>query len=293
MKPPLMRNKRQVSQQFSRAANSYDQAATVQQWAQQQLMHYLQQQQPEGLHGHWLDIGCGTGTAFEPLSTLGAEHITAIDMAAGMLTVARQRPLYPHAAATGELTSRTLLLADADQLPLPDGRYRNTAANASTDASQQPPCGAISSLMLQWSEHPQQTLTEWYRVLAPGATLAIATLLPGTHAEIAATWQHIDHFRHINHFTSDTELARALLQAGFIIQQQRQSCYQEHYPDTLSLLKALKAIGATNVNSDRRPGLGGRQLIRLFDQYYPKAANGQCPLSYQLGWILATKPDHG
>ncbi len=297
MNPLPMRDKRQVGQQFSRAARSYDQAATVQQWAQQQLLQRLQQQLPDGLYGHWLDIGCGTGAALEPLAAMGAQHITAIDMAAGMLEVAARRPLSAPGSSSQPLCSRTLLLADADQLPLAAGRRSDTTIDSTIDAApdvnQQSPCGAISSLMLQWSEAPQQTLAEWYRVLAPGATLAIATLLPGTHREIAATWQQIDHFRHINRFASAEELSIALQQAGFDIQLQQQASYQEHYPDSLSLLQGLKAIGATNVNSGRRPGLAGRQLIRLFDQHYPKDANGQCPLSYQLCWILATKPDHG
>jgi len=266
------RNKQQVSQQFSRAASSYDQAATIQQQALDRLFELLRQQQPH-IHGNWLDIGCGTGQAFAPLQLLGADHIFGVDLAEGMLDVARRK--------SEQLSCPvTLSQADADRLPFDE------AGLAKSEGIQ----GVVSSLMLQWSEQPQITLQEWFRVAAPGSTLAVATLLPGTHDEIRQTWANIDEYRHVNEFASAETIEDAVTASGWQLQHWQCECLQEHYDNVTSLLRGLKAIGATNVNNGRRPGLGGRKLVRQFEQFYPKASDGHCPLSYQVCWFIASKP---
>ena len=70
------RDKRQVAQHFSRAAQSYDRAASIQQRAVTALLHQL-----PALSGHWLDIGCGTGVALPHLRLKGANRVTGIDLA--------------------------------------------------------------------------------------------------------------------------------------------------------------------------------------------------------------------
>ena len=254
------RDKHLVARQFSRAAESYDRAAGIQQRAVSQLLNGL-----NNIQGHWLDIGCGTGVALPHLREKGALQVTGVDLAEGML-----------AAATSHTDSNThLLLADADDLPLPD---------QSTD-------GLFSSLMLQWSESPLTTLTEWRRVLRPGARLAIATLLPGTQRELQSAWQAIDNRPHVNEFTPRNELLAALHQAGFGNIQDSQACLTEYYDSLTDLLRGLKQIGATNVNPGRRAGLGGRNAIRQLDAHYPATEqDGQLryPLSYEILWIYAT-----
>lgn len=257
------RNKEQVARQFSRAAGSYDQAAGVQQRAVSHLLDGL-----TDLSGHWLDIGCGTGVALPHLRYKGATAVTGIDMATGMLTAATQ-----HA---DEQT--TLLLADADQLPL---------GNASA-------AGIFSSLMLQWSEHPATTLREWRRVLSDDGQLAVATLLPGTQRELQQAWRAVDDRPHVNHFTSRDELYDALKQAGFTDIHSEQACLCEHYSSMTELLRRLKQIGATNVNQGRRDGLGGRALLRQAEASYPVITEAGCtlyPLSYEVLWIYARAGD--
>ncbi|WP_028292630.1 methyltransferase domain-containing protein [Oceanobacter kriegii] len=283
-----LRDKQQVGRQFSRAASSYDGAASIQQQALDQLMlrlaPHIEQPAPQAL---WLDIGCGTGNAFEPLTKLGVNQLHGFDLADGMLEVAHRKAdhlrqqhlqsqpnLQQNAALNIELTQ-----ADADHLPLAD----------------QQAAGMISSLMLQWSEHTERTLREWHRVAKPGALLAVATLLPGTHAEIHQTWQHIDSYRHVNRFDSESDIKQALAESQWQLLEWHTELLQEHHNSVPELLRCLKAIGATNVNSGRRPGLNGRQILRLFEQHYPRTSEGplqgQCPLSYQVCWFIARKPD--
>ncbi|WP_221794547.1 methyltransferase domain-containing protein [Oceanobacter mangrovi] len=278
--PQPLRDKNQVSRQFSRAASSYDSAASIQQQALNQLIRLLQQQHPDGINGHWLDIGCGTGMGLQPLQLLGASSLHGIDLADGMLRIARQK-------AESLPCPVRFSQADADQLPI----QPESTGGGQNGKSRLLANGILSSLMLQWSEDPELTLREWFRAAQPGATLAVATLLPGTHAEIASTWQQIDQYRHVNNFVTEPVLQQALANSGWQLQQWQTGLLQEDYSSVTALLKGLKAIGATNVNSGRRPGLAGRQLVRLFEQYYPKDNNGHCPLSYQLCWFIAYKPE--
>jgi len=255
-----MRDKQQVARQFSRAAASYDSAAGIQQRAVSRLLEGL-----TDIQGHWLDIGCGTGVALPHLRLKGADTVTGVDLAEGMLASARVH--------TDEQTS--LLLADADDLPL---------ENAQAD-------GLLSSLMLQWSEDPANTLREWRRVLKSGARLAITTLLPGTQREIQLAWQGVDNRPHVNEFSDLLTLNKALTDSGFSDIRVETECLREEYDSLTSLLRCLKQIGATNVNPGRREGLGGRSALNALEMHYPtEIKDGQTiyPLSYEVVWIFAT-----
>ncbi|WP_419811576.1 methyltransferase domain-containing protein [Bacterioplanoides sp.] len=261
------RDKKQVARQFSRAAASYDQAATIQQQAIEQLLTFLPNK-PNNDLGHWLDIGCGTGAAFKPLLNAGIRHVTGVDLAEGMLQFAQQQ-----FSQSPQIQQLEFIQADADVLPFHDGSKQ----------------GIFSSLMLQWSENPLHTLHEWQRVLAPGSTLAIATLLPGTQQELSDAWHQIDERPHVNQFVEKQRLLGICEQLNLEVISQHQTCLTEHYDSLTELLRSLKAIGATNVNSGRKSGLGGRAALRLLDQFYPRDEHGKLPVSYQVLWLVLRK----
>lgn len=252
------RDKRLVAQQFSRAATSYLRAAGVQQRARDGLLQAL----PPAIDGHWLDIGCGPGPVLPHLLRRGAHRVTGLDLAAGMIAEARSRLN----------DGCQLLQADAEALPLADASC----------------AGIFSSLMLQWSQQPQRALQEWARVLQPGGTLAIATLLPGTQRELQQAWASVDERPHVNRFLPAAGLIRLLTQSGLQLRAQQQQRITEHYPDLTTLLRTLKAIGATNVNPGRSSGLGGRRALQQLAQAYP-GQPGCLPLSYEVLWVLAEK----
>lgn len=253
------RNKQQVARQFSRAAASYDQAAHIQQQAMNQTLNQLKH-----IHGHWADIGCGTGAAIPGLIQQGANRVTGIDLSEGMLSYAKQQH---HGAAE-------FILADADSIPL---------ANQSLE-------GIFSSLMLQWSEDLAHTLKEWNRLLKPTGTLAFATLISGTQKELKQAWQAIDNAPHVNEFLSENEVLQRLSESGFSITQTTSSCLQESFNSMPTLLRHLKDIGATNVNPGRRQGLGGRNALKKLEESYPRAdPNAPYVLSYELLWVWAKK----
>ena len=171
--------------------------------------------------------------------------------------------------------SSTLIEADADTIPLPDH-----CAD-----------GIISSLMLQWSEDTQATLAEWLRLLKPGGQLLVATLLPGTHREIKQAWQAIDQRPHVNEFLPQETLLGHLNSLGFQNVFSRTDTLRPEYDSLTELLRYLKQIGATNVNPGRRDGLGGREALRQLAEHYPVNEAGRYPLSYEVLWLSAQKPE--
>ena len=157
-----------------------------------------------------------------------------------------------------------------------------------------PPCG-IGFMGKKWDcAVPGDSFARAaLRVLKPGGTLALATLLPGTQRELLQAWRSIDDKPHVNNFISAADLQQALLQAGLRSVSRQQSLLQEHYDSLTSLLRNLNAIGATNVNPGRKSGLGGRRALQQLDNAYPRERNGLLPLSYQVQWLLLRKEENG
>ena len=279
------RAKQQVASQFSRSSQSYDQAARIQQFSALELVKQLSSfinspitQPQESSLSHWLDLGCGTGFAVPTLIEQGIQRITGADLAHGMSVTSHQKlAQLPFHAVT----------ADAENLPF---------ASACFD-------GIYSNLMVQWSEQVRQLFSEASRVIRPGGLFAFATLGPRTMHELKSAWQQVDPFVHVNSFSSKSQVINDCEQFFDIESCQQQEVVQ-HHKNLSSLLKELKAIGATNVNPGRRQGLGGRERLRKLDDAYrnvchsrlresaredPTAHPSQLSLTYDLIWVIARK----
>jgi len=141
-------NKPAVAAAFSKAASSYDAVASFQREVGEQLFSLA----PAVTGPKLLDAGCGTGYFSQRWRQQG-KHVTALDLAAGMLAYAEQQQ-----------AAHQYLLGDIEQLPL---------ADASMDI-------CFSSLVLQWCSALPQALSELYRVTRPGGVILFATLLQCT-----------------------------------------------------------------------------------------------------------------
>jgi malonyl-CoA O-methyltransferase len=267
------RAKKQVASQFNRAARSYDKAARIQHFSASELAKQIQQRDSDkqkNISGHWLDLGCGTGFSVPTLLQQGVQFITGADLAHGMCLVSNEKlSQLPFHAVT----------ADAENLPF---------AEESFD-------GIYSNLMVQWSEKIDDLFAEAQRVLKPGGLFAFATLGPRTMHELKSAWQQVDPFVHVNHFRSKQQVTEQCEIFFDIESIHQQEVVQQH--ESLScLLKELKAIGATNVNSGRRPGLGGRKRLKQLDEAYRNVCDSdrtspstRLPLTYDLIWVIARK----
>jgi malonyl-CoA O-methyltransferase len=224
-RPPKAR----VRASFERAAATYDAAAEVQRHICEQLAAAL----PAGLApGRLLDAGCGTGYARGLLEKRFPQAAyVGLDLAPAMLL---------RVAAPGRC-----LAGDLEHLPL---------ATASIDLY-------WSSLAVQWCDLAA-TLGEARRVLRPAGRLALASLGPETFHELRHAFAGIDQFSHTLGFHSPDEIGQLAAAAGFTETTVARHRETAHYPDFGSLLRAVKAVGANQLGTDRRPGLMSRSTFR-------------------------------
>jgi malonyl-CoA O-methyltransferase len=201
--------------------------------------------------------------------------VIALDMAPGMLHEARRHQQW--------LRRFERVCADAMRLPF---------ADASVDV-------IVSSLMLQWCEPPDAAFAEIRRVLKPEGFVAFTTLGPDTLSELRNAWAEADGdmhaYNHVNHFTDMHDVGDALVRAGLSEPVLDVDRIQLTYPDALSLMRDLKAIGAHNVTAGRPRGLLGRaRLQRMQQAYEAYRRNGQLPATYEVvyaaAWGAAGKP---
>jgi malonyl-CoA O-methyltransferase len=249
-------NRQAIRRSFDRAAPRYDTAAAL----QRQVCELLLATLPDLAPANILDAGCGTGHA---LGLLGrrwpAARVVAADFAPGMLRVAGRR--------------HPLVCADIEALPL---------APAGFDLY-------WSSLAFQWCE-PVRAVAEAARVLAPGGTLAVSSLGPGTLAELNAAFAGIDEHDHVLSFAAPATLAQACATAGLgdIGIEQRRLCLR--HADLPTLLRGLKVIGANQISRPRRPGLLGRQAWRAIEaRYEARRDDAGLPATYEVVLCTARK----
>lgn len=265
-------DKRRVAQSFSRAAGSYDSVARLQRAVGSQLIGLLTPESlPQPLNAVEaaplvLDLGCGTGHFTAALAERFPQaRLAGLDIAEGMLGVARQR--CPRSWAW--------ICGDAESLPL---------QSASVDM-------VFTSLAIQWCERLPQLMRELRRVLKPGGLLAFATLGPDTLKELRAAWQSVDNYVHVNRFAPEADLISALKTAGLPLVHWHREQRQLGYERLQDFTRELKALGANNSNSDQPRGLTGRQKLTRFKQAYESfRSNGLLPASYEVYYGLARLP---
>ena len=147
-----MLNKRRISKDFSKAADTYDAAAIVQQEICDRALERLQMLKltPATI----LDIGSGTGKSVRGLQAQFSDsHVIASDVAVPMLLQMNQnQPCLQQTAS--------LICCDAEDLSIKD---------ASIDL-------IFSTSTFQWCEDLNQVFTECLRILKPGGVLVFTNL---------------------------------------------------------------------------------------------------------------------
>lgn len=247
-----MRDKRLVAASFSRAAASYDRVAGLQRRIADQLSLWL----PDGGANVVLDLGSGTGYANNWLASR-AGLLLNVDLAEGMLSFARS------------VGSQGVFAAgDAEALPL---------ADASVDL-------LWSSLALQWSEQPELLMQELARVVRPGGRLLISTLGPQTLYELRDAWAAVDPGQHVNKFVAPQEWLAVDVPLECVRHQQNTEV--ELYAEVGQLLRELRALGAHNVNPERRQGLGGQAALKaMMHEYQSYRTEAGLPATYEVHYL--------
>ncbi|MGM0702696.1 MAG: malonyl-ACP O-methyltransferase [Pseudomonadota bacterium] len=243
---------RRVAHAFSRAAADYSRLAGAQQVMGERLWERL-----PGRATRILDLGCGPGHWSARLAErYPAGRIAGLDLAPGMLEVARRTP-----DSTGRIS---WLCADAAIMPL---------ADASLDL-------VFSNLAIQWCNHLDEVLAELYRTLLPGGRTLINTLGPGTLIEVAHAWERPGRPATLLDFRSrDRHLAAARL-AGFRRVTITASRPRFHYPDLAGVMASIKGIGAQTAGNGSR--LTRADLARARQRYEGLREPAGLPVTYRL-----------
>jgi len=263
MTPPF--DTRQVRRAFGRAAASYDTHAVLQHEVEQRLLERLDYF--ETVPTRVLDLGCGPGRAAQAMRTRwkGAQVI-ALDAALPMLNRVKTNWLRPVARVN----------ADARALPF---------ADASIDV-------LYSNLCIQWIDDLPVLFDEFRRVLRPGGYLALSTFGPDTLHELRAAWAQADRSPHVSQFSDIARVGDALMHAGFRDPVLDAEHFTLIYRDAPTLMRELKAIGATNADRQRARGLTGRaHYRRAVEAYEAFRDDGLLPATYEVVYAHAWAPE--
>ncbi|MBS0584194.1 MAG: malonyl-ACP O-methyltransferase BioC [Proteobacteria bacterium] len=270
MTPPF--DTYQVRRAFGRAAASYEAHAVLQREVERRLLERLDYL--EAAPTRVLDLGCGPGHAAQAMRTRwkGAQ-VVALDAALPMLNRVKLNWLRPVARVQ----------ADARALPF---------ADASIDV-------LYSNLCIQWIDDLPALFDEFRRVLRPRGYLALSTFGPDTLHELRAAWAQADvptgiSAPHVSQFVDIARVGDALMHAGFRDPVLDAEHFTLTYNDAPSLMRELKAIGATNADPRRVRGLTGRaHYRRAVEAYEAFRENGVLPATYEVIYAHAWAPDPG
>ena len=259
-------DKAAVKASFSKAAPQYDFFADLQRDIGHQMMSLLCL---PTTNINALDLGCGTGYFSCLLSDLErVSGLTCFDLSPEMLVQVKHKQRQHQL-----LDSCCLVQGDIDHLPF-IGRQFDLI---------------FSNLVLQWSEDLTLCLKQLESVLNPHGIVCFSTLLTGSLFELQQAWQNVDDNKHINQFMSEQQIKKALKAANFNNVKLTTETRVKRYPDLLSVMKALKGIGANHVHGSQQSSLSGKQLLEKLDQGYQPFIdkNGMYCLSYQVCYVIA------
>jgi len=255
---------------FDRASAGYEAAAALQARVSTELLERLTAF--DFSPGVVLDLGAGTGRVTRELKRRYPRALViALDLSPGMLREARRH----------QRLWRRFARVCGDALALPLGP-------ASVDL-------VFSSLVLQWCEPLAQALAEVRRVLKPGGFFAFSTFGPDTLKELRAAWARADGLTHVNRFLDMHDVGDAIARSGLAEPVLDVDRIELGYPDTLTLMRDLKAIGAHNVTAGRPRTLLGRTRLKRMTEAYEALRRGDAlPATYEViygaSWGAAGRP---
>lgn len=256
-----------IRRNFSRQAKAYDGHAQVQQQAADRLLAMLLA--TGGGEGRALEIGAGTGRlGAELCARWPAIELLVSDLAHGMTRQAAQRN--PRALSFD---------ADAQALPLCDRSVELM----------------LSSSVYQWVNDLARAFGEAHRVLKKGGRFAFTLFGEKTLCELRTAHRQaaadLGRASHVQEFPTVAEVEERLRAAGFTTLRLQTEVEVEYHAEVPALLRALKAIGASNAAIARPGGLASRQLLERMMLLYGQHHGGQqgIPATWQIISAVACK----
>lgn len=249
-------DKARVAANFSKAAATYDDAATLQKRVSARAMLGMPSDlEPERV----LDLGSGTGSQTSILSSFYPEaHITGMDMAMGMLQHAKGQQLESQ-------KEPSWCSGDIESLP-----FRTDSFDL-----------VFSSLAIQWCSL-ETVLEEVSRVLKPGGMFVFSSLASGTMSELNQAWSCVDKNIHVNGFSHCDAQKQTIINSPLTSLSFRQQTETLYYSSVSQLLRELKALGVNTVHSRQQGLMTRRRLTGLQQAYEEFRTEDGLPLSYQV-----------
>ena len=264
-------DRRRLRHSFGRAAAGYAEVAVLQREVESRLLEQLEvlgETRPLRV----LDVGSGPGRASGAIKGRWPKsEVVALDLALPML-----RQVGRHTRFWRPVRR---VCGDASQLPIADG---------SVDL-------VFSSLCLQWVHDLPGALAEFRRVLRPQGLLLFSSFGPDTLVELREAYLAAGERQPpLSPFAAIQQVGDALLAAGFRNPVVERDLFTLTYPDAMSLLRELRAIGAGDARVQRPRGLGGRTRQRAMIQAYEaRREDGKLPSTWEVITAMAWSPDPG
>lgn len=276
-----------IRRAFGRAATSYAAHSPLQAEVALRLREHLDEI-ADFAPRRIVDVGCGPGGGCVALRARHPEaDIIALDLALPMLReVGRMGSgSFPADGAPNPGSSENepdpifpRICADAQALPL---------ADASVDL-------VHSSLCLQWCDDPGLALAEFRRVLRPEGLLLFSTFGPDTLKELRAAFAEVDRTPHVSRFIDMHDIGDGLLASGFRDPVMEREDFVLTYADVRSLMRELRAIGATNADVQRQRSLTGKAHFARVEAAYERfRVDGVLPATYEVVYAIARAPAPG
>ena len=222
-----------------------------------------------------LDLGCHGGVLGERLAGRdGIETIVQCDLS----------PAMAHQAAVKNRGTALSLAADEEFLPFADGSFDSV----------------LSNLSLHWVNDLPGALIQIRKVLKPdglfiGAMLGGETLVELRQALMEAELANEGGVSpRVSPFADVRDAGDLLLRAGFALPVADSDRITVTYPDALSLMRELRAMGEANAVRSRRGGFSRRAtLIEAASLYETRHADrqGRIPASFEIVYLGAWAPD--
>ena len=222
-----------------------------------------------------LDLGCHGGALGEMLAGRdGIETIVQCDLSPAMV----------RRAAVKNRGFALSLAADEEFLPFADGGFDSV----------------LSNLSLHWVNDLPGALIQIRKVLKPDGLFIGAMLGGETLAELRQALMEAELANEggvsprVSPFADVRDAGDLLLRAGFALPVADSDRITVTYPDALSLMRELRAMGEANAVRSRRGGFSRRAtLIEAASLYEARHADkeGRIPASFEIVYLSAWAPD--
>ncbi len=225
-----------------------------------------------------LDVGCGTGSAREPLLARFAHaRWIGVDIATAMLACAARvsQPLLAQLQSLWRPPRAALVQADAATLPF---------APDTIDL-------VFSNLMLHWHPQPHTVFPEWLRVLRVDGLLIFSCFGPDTLKELRTAYRGAGIEMRPMPFVDMHDFGDMMVAAGLATPVMDVETIRLTYPSPQALLREVAALGG-NPRDDRAQALvsgpRARALLDCLDA--GRDAQGRIGLSFEIAYGHAWKP---